>query len=105
MYGIGGRSGSTMSCAPRRDGSVGGGVPLRRLVENHGLGLEERQEPFLATLTADARLLETAEGHAEVGLEPVVADRAGPDLAGDGAGAVGVGGEHGRVQAVDGVVG
>ena len=72
--------------------------------EDHGLGLEERQQTFLAALATDPRLLEPAERHAEVGAERVVADGAGPELAGDGAGPVDVVGEHRRVQAVDRVV-
>src|SRR3954449_12874946 len=103
MYGIGGRSGSTMALLLLRNGAVGGGVPLGRLVEDHGLGLEERQQPFLAALATDARLLEPAEGHAEVGLEAVVSDGAGPDLTRDLAGAVDVGSEDRGVEAVDGV--
>ena len=51
--------------------------------EDHGLGLEERQQAFLAAFAADARLLEPAERHAEVGAEGVVADGAGAQLAGD----------------------
>ena len=54
---------------------------------------------------ADARLLESAEGDAEVGSERVVADGARSELAGDLAGPVGIVSEHRSVQAVDRVVG
>ena len=61
-----------------------------RPVEDDRLGLEERQQPFLAALAADARLLEAAERDAEVGPERVVADGAGAELPGDLAGPVDV---------------
>ena len=81
------------------------GVAGGRLVEDDGLGLEEGHEPFLAALAADARLLEPAERDAEVGAERVVPTVPGAELAGHGTGAVGVGGEHRGVEAVDRVVG
>jgi len=47
-----------------------------RAVEQHGLGLEEREQPIDAALAADAGLLEAAVPNVEVGLEAVVADDA-----------------------------
>src|SRR6185436_19511176 len=60
---------------------------------------------LLAPLAAESGLLEPAERDAEVGAPAVVPDRARPELASDVARAVGVLGEHGRVETEDGVVG
>ena len=67
----------------RRRGSARRRATARSGVEDDGLGLEEREQPLLAALAADARLLEAAERDAEVGAERVVADGAGAQLAGD----------------------
>ncbi len=77
------------------------GSPLRItvLVSRNG------QQALDATLAADARLLEAAERHAEVGAERVVPDGARAQLPGDLAGPVDVVGEDGGVQPVDRVVG
>src|SRR4029077_10831687 len=80
-------------------------VAARRVLEDDGLGLEERQQTLGPALAADARLLEAAERDPEVGAERVVANGPGADLAGDHAGPVGVVGEHGGVEPVDRVVG
>src|SRR5260370_16562576 len=72
-----------------------------RAVEQHGLGLEEREQPVYAALAADAGLLEAAVPHVEVGLEAVVADGAGPHLPGDLAGPLDAPGEHGALPPLD----
>src|SRR5437763_6608454 len=91
-------SSTEISCTSSR--SIGG-PPF----EDDGLGLEERQEAFFAALTTDARLLEPAEGHAEVRAEGVVADGAGAEPTGHLSGPVDVVREHRRVEPVDRVVG
>jgi 4,5-DOPA dioxygenase extradiol len=86
-------------------GNTRGAVGVGTTFEDHGLGLEEREQTFLAPFTTDARLLEAAKGHAEVGTERVVPHRARPELAGNGARPVGIVREHRRVESVDRVVG
>src|SRR4029078_10881333 len=68
-------------CASPSRGSVA--VALARLLENDRLRLDEVAQPLGTTLAADARLLEPAEGHAEVGAERVAADRGVPQATRD----------------------
>src|SRR6266702_4129654 len=83
------------------------GLKVRALVtaggaiQQDGLGLQERLQALEAALAADPGLLEPAEADGGVGLEPVVPDGAGPDLPGDLAGPLDVGGVDGGVQPVD----
>ena len=55
-------------------------VAVARLVEDHGLRLDEVPQTLDAALATDARLLEAAERDAEVGAERVVPDRAGAEV-------------------------
>src|SRR6476646_3897749 len=84
--------------------SIATSVCLGTAFEDHGLGLEEGQQTFLATLTTDTRLLEPAERRAEVGAERVVADGSRPELTRHCPSTVDVVREHRRVEPVDGVV-
>ena len=61
-------------------------------------------QPFDATLSTDAGLLEASERDAEVGSERVLAHRPGVELTGDVAVPVDVVGEHRGVEAEDGVI-
>ena len=76
-------SGTTSKSPDRLDSSetydlvVGSPFRITVFVSRNG------SRPFDATLAADARLLEAAERHAEVGAERVVPDRARAQLAGD----------------------
>ena len=80
-------------------------VTCRTALEDHRLGLEEREQPFGSPLASYPRLLEATERHSEISTECVVADRARAQLPGYVAGPVHIVGEHRGVQSVDRVVG
>src|ERR1700684_820993 len=61
---------------PVRSLKLGVFVPGWPAFEDHGLGLQERQQSLASALASDAGLLEPAERDAEVGAERVVADGA-----------------------------
>jgi amidase len=106
---------TTLAAARRLEALLGGFVPPPlasvsalsgvAVVDDHGLGLQVREQPLAAAFAAYPGLLVAAEGHAEIGAEGVVPDRARPQSAGDRHRPAGVRGEDRRVQPVDRVVG
>src|SRR5271166_286402 len=75
-----------------------------RTLEDHGFGLQERQQALGAALAADAGLLEAAKGDPEVGSKGVVAHRSRPKPSRDVNRTLQVVGEHRRIESVDRVV-
>src|SRR5262249_61861902 len=76
-----------------------------RLIEDDRLRLQVGIHPFRAAFPSDARLLEAAEGDAEVRLEGIVPDRPRAEPSGHRVGTLRILREHRGVETVDRVVG
>src|SRR5689334_14357834 len=76
-----------------------------KTIEQDGLSLEVRHEPFDAALSANTGLFETTERNGEVEAQTVVSNGTAAKSSCDGIGTLHVVGEHGRVQSIRTVIG